>query len=44
LWQPTPHTPASPSTVAKMREQIAQMKARWREEPPPLPKGRVHFL
>ena len=33
LWQPTPHTPASPSTVAKMKEQIAAMKQRWREEP-----------
>ena len=33
VWQPEPHTPASASTLAKMREQIAQMKARWREEP-----------
>ena len=33
VWQPEPHTPASAGTLAKMREQIAQMKARWREEP-----------
>lgn len=40
VWKPEPHTPANPSTIAKMREQIAQMKARWNETPPPLPKGR----
>ena len=34
LWTPDPnHIPASPSTVAKMKEQIAAMKQRWREEP-----------
>ena len=32
VWQPEPHTPASPSTLAKMREKIAQMRARWKEE------------
>ena len=32
-WEPEPYTPASPSTVAKMREQIAAMKARWNETP-----------
>ena len=40
VWQPEPHTPASPSTIAQMREKIAAMKARWNETPPPLPKGR----
>lgn len=40
VWKPTPHTPASANTIAQMKEKIAQMKARWNETPPPLPKGR----
>lgn len=41
VWTPDQnHTPASPGTLAKMREQIAKMKARWKEEslnaPPPI--------
>lgn len=34
LWTPDQnHTPASPGTLAQMREKIAAMKARWKEEP-----------
>lgn len=40
VWQPEPHTPASASTLAQMKEKIAQMRARWKEEslnaPPPM--------
>ena len=32
VWQPTPHTPASPSTVAKMKTEISKMKAKWASE------------
>ena len=39
VWQPEPHTPASASTIAKMKERITAMKARWKVEslnaPPP---------
>lgn len=32
LWEPEPHTPASPSTISRMKEKIAEMKQRWRSE------------
>lgn len=32
LWEPEPHTPASASTVSRMKEKIAEMKARWKED------------
>lgn len=32
VWQPEPHTPASASTLAQMKERIAQMKERWAVE------------
>ena len=31
-WEPEPHTPASASTIAKMKERIAAMKSRWASE------------
>jgi hypothetical protein len=40
LWQETPYTPASASTVARMKAEIAKMKARWNESSssPPMRK------
>lgn len=42
VWQPTPHTPASASTLAAIKEKIRQMKERWaaselaQTAPPPM--------